>query len=305
MTFEVPFDVKSGRKTAFGKVYQCNFCGLKLVNPPPEADEIPAHYELPKYYTHGTGHIPERQPTLAERVVVHLAWRSDFGKELNPADLLGPQGGRRSVLDIGCGAGNLLSAFSEMNMETIGVDPDKDARLQAEKRGHRVYSGTAEAMPEELANQKFDIVLMTHVLEHCQNPTKALENARKFLSQDGILYCEVPNAGSLYFETYGQISEMLDVPRHLFFFRKDDLELLADKVGLQITEWKYHGLTRHFLAPWKHWENSIFDRLVKAGGELRSSRRSIFGDLMLLSSGVLMPRKRRYDSIGFVARGNP
>ena len=305
MKFEVPFDVKSGRKTAFGKVYQCNFCGLKMVNPLPDAAEIPAHYELPKYYTHGTGHIPERQPTLAERVVTHLAWRSDFGTELDPADLLEPKGVRRRVLDIGCGAGNLLSSFSEMNMETTGVDPDKEARLQAEKRGHRVYSGTAEAMPEELANQKFDVVLMTHVLEHCQNPTLALENAKNFLSQDGVLYCEVPNAGSLYFETYGQISEMLDVPRHLFFFKKDDLELLADKVGLKITEWKYHGLTRHFNAPWKHWENSIFDGLVEAGAELKSSRRSIFGDLMLLSSGIFMPRKRRYDSIGFVARGNP
>lgn len=300
--FDVPFDVKSGKATRFGSVYQCDDCGLSLVNPRPEASEVPAHYDLPKYYTHGASHIPEVKPLFLDRLMMHLAWRTDRENPFDPSQLLEPDAKGRKALDIGCGSGNLLSSFAEMGMDTFGVDPDEEARLEAEKKGHRVFPGAAESIPEELVGDKFDVITMTHVLEHCLNPAKALQNARELLSKEGAFYCEVPNAGSSYFQTYGQISEMLDVPRHLYFFRKSDLDDLASAAGLKIVRWHYRGLTRHFAASWKNWENSIYDQLVEAGVETTCERRSMIGDLKLLSTGIFKPRESRYDCIGFVAR---
>ena len=112
----------------------------------------------------------------------------------------------------------------------------------------------------------------------------------------------MPNAGALFFEKYREISEMLDVPRHLYFLKKANLEELADMAGLEITGWHYNGLTRHFSADWKAWENSIFDRLVEAGVTPSCGRRSVFGDLKLLANGACAAPDRRYDCIGFTAR---
>jgi 2-polyprenyl-3-methyl-5-hydroxy-6-metoxy-1,4-benzoquinol methylase len=302
LKFEVPFDVKSNRRTRFGSIHQCISCGLNLVHPLPEVAQVSVHYDLPKYYTHGTSHIPEVVPTFLNRAITHLAWRTDRGIGFDPSEVRGSNGSRSKVLDIGCGSGNLLQRFADLGMETYGVDPDNTARLEAEKKGHLAYPGTAEALPSELAGKKFDVVTMTHVLEHCLSPYRALENARTLLAEDGVFYCEVPNAGSTYFQTYGQISEMLDVPRHLYLFRKKDLEVLAKAVGLEITEWKFHGLTRHFSASWKSWENSIFEQLSDAGVKTVCGRRSAIADLMLLTTGIFQSRESRYDCIGFTAR---
>lgn len=301
--FEVPFDVKSGKMTRFGCINQCDDCGLSLVNPLPEASEVSAHYDLPKYYTHGTSHIPEVKPSFLDRAMVHLAWRTDRGNGFNPSELRGPDARGGKVLDIGCGSGSMLSSFAEMGMDTYGVDPDENARLEAQKKGHRVFPGTAESIPDELVGERFDVIIMTHVLEHCLSPTKALQNARTLLSEGGVFYCEVPNAESTYFQTYGQISEMLDVPRHLYFFRKTDLDVLASAAGLEIARWHHIGLTRHFGASWKNWENSIFDRLAEAEVKTTCGRRSIIGDLRLLATGIFQSRESRYDCIGFLARG--
>ena len=303
--FDMPFDVKSGRGTEFGSIHQCEICGLKLVYPLPKAEDIPAHYDLPRYYTHGADHIPETEPTFIERAMMHLAWRTDRGSMFDPSTVLRGDASNWKVLDIGCGSGDLLSSFSDMGLETFGLEPDANARSEAEKRGHRVFSGTAELIPDELRGRKFEVVTITHVLEHCLSPIDALKNAREFLAEDGVLYCEVPNAGSLYFQTYSHISEMLDVPRHLFFFRKTDLEALTNDVGLEIIKWNFHGLTRHFSASWKAWENTIFDRIEKNGHKVSCGRRSVVGDLMLLASGAFQPKERRYDSIGFLARVSP
>lgn len=297
--FEMPFDVKSGRDTGFGKVHTCGRTGLQMVDPLPDLSDIPAHYDLPKYYTHGTRHMPEVTPTIVDRVLTHLAWRVDKGKRFDPAEF---KDAGKTVLDIGCGGGNFLTSFSDLGLETFGVEPDENALAQARDKGHRVFAGTAEDIPAELTDRTYDAILMNHVLEHCRDPAKALATARALLSENGVFYCEVPNAGSVYFETYGQISEMLDIPRHLYFFRRQDLERLATQAGLEITEWKSHGLTRHFSAGWKAWENSIFDRLKDAGTPTATGRRSAMGDLKLLAAGLFQPRERRYDCIGFTAK---
>lgn len=300
--FEVPIDVKANVPTRYGRVLQCSECGLGFVSPAPDPGEVEAHYRLPSYYTHGSSHLPISKASLQDRVIAHLAWRFDRGEHFDPKNVVtSPKDGMAS-LDIGCGSGSMLSAMAAIGLEAVGIDPDPSARLEAQKKGHTVFSGTAEALPPEIADKSFEMITITHTLEHCLDPIRALTNARNALSKGGVLYCEVPNAGSKYFELYGQISEMLDVPRHLYFFNKSALSAAAAAAGLEIIDWSYSGYTRHFLPGWKMWENSIFDRLKESGARLVCSRRTVAGDLALLASSAFLPPERRYDCIGFTAR---
>ena len=48
--------------------------------------------------------------------------------------------------------------------------------------------------------EKFDTVMLTHILEHVDNPVEVIRIAKKFLKADWILIADVPNAKSIHRE---------------------------------------------------------------------------------------------------------
>jgi 2-polyprenyl-3-methyl-5-hydroxy-6-metoxy-1,4-benzoquinol methylase len=42
--------------------------------------------------------------------------------------------------------------------------------------------------------------MLTHILEHVDDPVQVLKIAKKFLKEDGVLIADVPNAHSLHRE---------------------------------------------------------------------------------------------------------
>ncbi|HSX09845.1 MAG TPA: class I SAM-dependent methyltransferase [Candidatus Saccharimonadales bacterium] len=51
---------------------------------------------------------------------------------------------------------------------------------------------------EELdLQEKFDTVMLTHILEHVEDPVNILKIAKKFLKKSGVLIADVPNANSI------------------------------------------------------------------------------------------------------------
>ncbi|MGB1103629.1 MAG: class I SAM-dependent methyltransferase [Crocinitomicaceae bacterium] len=42
-------------------------------------------------------------------------------------------------------------------------------------------------------NERFDLIIMRHVLEHFLDPLTVLKRIREVLSEDGVLYIAVPN----------------------------------------------------------------------------------------------------------------
>ena len=64
---DMPIDVKADRDTAFGTVLWCDDCSLGFVSPQPTVEQVPEHYKLPRYYTQGARHIPERAPRLRDQ----------------------------------------------------------------------------------------------------------------------------------------------------------------------------------------------------------------------------------------------
>jgi len=112
----------------------------------------------------------------------------------------------------------------------------------------------------------------------------------------------VPNCGSVYFQSLAQVSEMLDVPRHIHFFTAASLSRLCDQAGLRITSWRYHGYTRHFGAAWRAWENRIGQMLLDKGTIRDVPRRNALSDYRLLLQSAFVSADRKYDCIGFYAR---
>ncbi len=298
----ITFDVKSGEDTPFGNLVWCPDCHRGFTTRMPTDAEIAQHYDLESYYTQGnSSHMPDVKPTLADRILTKLAWTFDDPPAPLPDTIAEKCPNKGRLLDIGCGKGALMADAKARGFEVAGVEPDPAARQAAAKDGMIASDGTAEHLPPEITGETFDVVTTTHVLEHCISPRKALENARKCLRRDGTLYCEVPNCGALYFQRNVQISEMLDVPRHLHFFTKDSLQMLCDAVGLKITDWRYHGYTRHYKAAWRAWENSIHQRIKARGETPEGPNRSFARSLKLILDTAKAAPDKKFDCIGFFA----
>lgn len=98
------------------------------------------------------------------------------------------------VLDIGCGAGGLLKVFKDNEFEELGVDFDKLYLSYAKSRDLNVKLGSLESLAP---NDQFSIIILSHVLEHISNPQAFLKALTPHLSDDGIIYIEVPSVDSI------------------------------------------------------------------------------------------------------------
>jgi len=95
------------------------------------------------------------------------------------------------VLDFGCGAGNLLRSFSnsraDFNLFGYDLDDRELKNLNAVKNFNKLFVG------ELNTNLKFDLISMSHTLEHITNPKETLRQLRGLLSPEGYLVIAVPD----------------------------------------------------------------------------------------------------------------
>ncbi len=139
------------------------------------------------------------------------------------------QAGR--LLDIGCGNGSFLDLAKNAGWEVEGVDPDPVSVDLAIKRGLNVRPGGIEAfadMPES-----FDVITMSHVIEHVHDPYTTLQWAYHLLKPGGFLWLSTPNIRSFGHEYYGYNWRGLEPPRHLVLFNWDAMHHLLEEIGFK------------------------------------------------------------------------
>jgi SAM-dependent methyltransferase len=110
---------------------------------------------------------PRSMPTYAVRAPL-VRWLSEQAIEAHA-------GGRYRVLDVGCGAKPYEPLFAHYADAYVGVDPVDNPR--AELRGF------VEDLPVD--DGSFDVVLCNQVLEHCDDPAKAVAELRRVTAPGG------------------------------------------------------------------------------------------------------------------------
>ncbi|HUQ51475.1 MAG TPA: class I SAM-dependent methyltransferase, partial [Gammaproteobacteria bacterium] len=296
----VPCDYRDPqRRGGAYEVYWCAESRFGQVMPRPSAAEVAESYEVTGYYTHENGAPAPARLSLANRVLQHLAWRADAGAHIDAAALkpFVDRGGSR-ICDIGCGAGTLLEAAIAAGFTTaVGIESDPSARAAAARKGLAVYAGTAEQLPLEAQARRFDLVLMSHVLEHTLSPVQALRNAAGLLEPGGSMMIEVPNNEACGLDFAGNCWCWLDVPRHLNFFTTTSLRSICRLVGLEPRNMEYAGYSRQFSVEWQAnqaYIHSIFASVPGGGGAAKPSPLSYWH---LLARTVFATPERKYDSV--------
>jgi SAM-dependent methyltransferase len=136
----------------------------------------------------------------AERGVPSLVWRA--GQERRWAMIQAAAGDRLAggrVLDVGCGVGMYMRAFSQSTPHVFGVEIEGERARDALQHG-RVVQSVGEALP--FADDYFDVLLSHEVIEHVADDRTSVAEMARVLKPGGQLILFCPNR--LYpFETHG------------------------------------------------------------------------------------------------------
>jgi len=138
-----------------------------------------------------------------------------------------------TMLDVGCGVGNLLQRAKEWGFAVTGIEPGPGA-IVARSRGFQVIRSNFE--DSNLAAESFDVVVLNHVIEHLQDPASALSIVGRLLRPGGLLMIRTPVADSLAARMFGSYWVQLDVPRHLVVFSSVALRLLVASAGFRLMQ---------------------------------------------------------------------
>lgn len=104
-----------------------------------------------------------------------------------------------SCLELGCADGEGTKLLLPWFKKIVAVDGSAKLLRRAKKEIFQEQVQFIHSYFEQLSlNEKFDTVLLTHILEHVDNPKEILLIAKKFVKKNGVIIVDVPNAKSLH-----------------------------------------------------------------------------------------------------------
>lgn len=137
----------------------------------------------------------------------------------------------RSILDIGCHAGELLQVGNETGWETVGVEIDTGAAGYARSRGLNVLDFKFPDAHDSFS-RKFSVVSLLDVLEHIADPLGFLKETKRLIEEGGVIVIQVPNFESLYVQLSVGENHNFCID-HVNSFTQDSLEAVTKLSGFK------------------------------------------------------------------------
>jgi SAM-dependent methyltransferase len=222
--------VFNGLRTQLG-LSRCKNCGLIFTNPRPAEHHLERFYGGENYSCHTT----EGSSSAGKKAAALLEFIS--ARSLQPS---------KTLLDVGCGSGAFMAAAQKAGWKVSGMEPGERGRESCAKLGFNVAGSL-----ESLSGEQFDVITLIHVLEHLPDPIKTLSLLSSFLSGNGILIVEVPNAHSLRARLATDFvrsrSTRIDeryraFPIHLMYYTHSTLSNVMERAGYVVKELRTTGM---------------------------------------------------------------
>jgi len=131
---------------------------------------------------------------------------------------------RRRLLDVGCGDGQLLQTARDEDWDAVGIDLSESAILLCHRRG--LAASRTDFFDESLDEKRFDVIVMSELIEHVPSPQRFLKRAEELLAADGVLYLTTPNFGSLARRMLGEAWSVIH-PEHIGYFERSTLRQMV------------------------------------------------------------------------------
>lgn len=155
------------------------------------------------------------------------------------ADMIAETAAPERWLDVGAGHGHFCCVAKDVfpNTEFDGLDLSESID-EAARRGwiDTAYRGLFPAEAPKMP-AAYDVVSMSHYLEHTLDPRAELDAAHTALMPEGYLFIEVPNPQSKLGRLLGRYWIPWFQPQHQHLISTDNMDKLLREAGFEPVEW--------------------------------------------------------------------
>lgn len=247
---------------------QCANCQLVFLNPRVNLDNLKNYYTsyyLPYRGSKAWGKYSKLVKGSQKKLDLKRVKRVKEMCSVSPKSL---------ILDVGCGNPSFLKACQqELNCKTLGIDFSDEGW----KEQSTLFKGLDLQVAEikDLSfNLKPDIITMWHYLEHDYTPLENLTYLKSIAKPSTTLIIEIPNFDSIGRKKYNENWAGWHTPRHTSLFSPDNIKLLLDKSGWNVSQLLTYGTLNPYLLFWmseieqkgiqwnKNMENEFWDFVI-------------------------------------------
>ena len=275
---EALIDTRFGITTPYWSA-RCKNCGLEQTIPLPTSEELKILYET--YYNFGGEEDEIANRYVHFRQLFQNSWLWDFWLTIDGDISFHALRGKGRLLDVGCNEGRGLVHYQESGYSVEGLELNSKAADVARKKGFMVYSDLIEQFEPA---EKYDVVVLSNVLEHSLNPANMLAHVARILNSGGEVRISCPNSQSWLRSVFGRFWINWHVPFHISHFSPQTLAGVLQQSGFELIEsrqetpalWVAHSILA-----------KLFSKPGYATAQLRST--ILVAGLMLLIRGLGFP----------------
>lgn len=208
----------------------CSDCGLFFL------EKMPTEKVIEEYYKNNY-HLYSPIISFIKSIFRRFRCSSQFDYIIKEIGNLSGQ----NILEIGASDGMLIGHFSGNRL--TGTEYNKRFKDQAFRR----YGvDLIDKNIFELGGE-FDLILMSHVIEHFSDIERVIGVLRTLLIKDGFLFIEVPNSPKYGFYGNEELKAYLSTP-HTYNFSTKSILSLAKKMNMEVRSLKrfYYRFPRQY-----------------------------------------------------------
>lgn len=272
------FDTRFGIATPYW-IACCENCGFEQTAPLPTSEDLKALYET--YYNFGGEAADSTGFYVRLRKLFQNSWLWDFWLKIDGDISFHTWRGKGRLLDVGCNEGRGLIRYQSSGYTVEGLELNNKAADVARKKGFVVHSDLIEQFEP---SEKYDVVVLSNVLEHSLNPLGMLLHVARVLNPNGQVWISCPNSQSWLRDVFGRFWINWHVPFHISHFSSKMLTGVLQQSGFELK--KLHQATpalwvTHSILAW------LYSKPGYATTQLRST--ILVTGLMLLIRGLCFP----------------
>ncbi|ADB40912.1 class I SAM-dependent methyltransferase [Spirosoma linguale] len=159
------------------------------------------------------------------------------------------------ILEVGCGLGYLTYSLVKSGYNVKGVDISKEAVQEATRRYGKYYEYADIYEYSKTSNEKFDIIILTEVIEHIPDPVGFIAALKDLLSVSGRILVTTPNKDKIISKEMYWDTEL--PPVHLWWLSKKSFQSMASKLNLDVAFTDFTNFQKNikeertYSSPWR------------------------------------------------------